>query len=221
MRPEEVSSEDQVWGQKNDSAKGEATRERVTVRLLESKDSVQELTDLLHRAFKQDGQNPYAYSFATQSEETTHMQVKSGDCWVAELDGHLIGIGLVLPSRPDGRRRWYRPRLIAYLRLLAVHPDFQGIGIGTMLFDNCEQSARKMGAWELAGSSPVGSRQLSFYKRRGYNVFKYVKFSDTSYHSVAFSKWISERQKESMIRKVVRETRYYKSLFAYKLGLLR
>jgi GNAT superfamily N-acetyltransferase len=48
---------------------------------------------------------------------------------------------------------------------LGVHPDFQGIGIGTMLIDNCEQIAKREGAWEIAASSPVGSQQLIFYNK--------------------------------------------------------
>jgi len=207
-----------------DGAKGEAIRERVTVRRLESKDSVQELTDLLRRAFKSNGQHPYMYATAEQSEETTRLQIKCGDCWVAELDGRLIGFGLVCPPSPDVRRRWYRPRLSrlsAHLRLLSVHPDFQGVGIGTMLLDRCEQSAMKMGALELTGISPVGSRQLSLYKRRGYRLFRYASFSKINFHCVIFGKWMREAQKQSMIRRVLRKTLFYKSLLAYKLGVLR
>jgi GNAT superfamily N-acetyltransferase len=202
----------------------EAIRERVTIRRLESKDSVQELTDLLHRAFKSDRQHSYTYGMAEQSEETTHMQIKSGDCWVAELDGRLIGVVILYPPRTDVRWRWYRPRLSrlsAYLRLIAVHPDFQSLGIGTMLLGHCERIAMMMGALELAGSCPVGSRQLSLFKRRGYRVFRYVSFSSTDHHSVFFAKWIQGSQKQNMIRKVLRKTIFYKSFLAYKLGVLR
>lgn len=205
-------------------AKGEAIRKRVTVRRLKSKDSVQELTDLLHSAFKSEGQHSHTYGMAEQSEETTRLLLKSGDCWVVELDGRLIGVVILCPPRPDVRQRWYRPRLSrlsAYLRLIAVHPDFQGVGIGTMLLDHCERIAMKMSALELAGSCPVGSRQLSLFKRRGYRVFRYVSFSGTDHHSVIFGKWMRETQKQSMIRKVLRKTIFYKSFLAYKLGVLR
>jgi GNAT superfamily N-acetyltransferase len=224
MSAEEVSCEDKACRRKRDSAKGQATRERVTIRRLESKDSIQELTDLLHRAFKSDGQHSYTYGMAEQSEETTRMQIKSGDCWVAELDGRLIGVVILYPPRPDVRRRWYRPRLSrlsAYLRLVAVHPDFQGVGIGTMLLCHCERIAMKMGAWELAGSCPVGSRQLSLFKRRGYRVFRYVSFSGTDHHSVIFAKWMRDGQKESTIRRVLRKPIFCKTFLAHYQGMLR
>jgi GNAT superfamily N-acetyltransferase len=207
-----------------DEAKGETIRKRVTIRRLESKDSVQELTDLLNSAFKSVGQRSYTYGMAEQSEETTRMQIKSGDCWVAELDGRLIGVVILYPPRLDVRRRWYRPRLSrlsAYLRLVAVHPDFQGVGIGTMLLGHCERIAMRMGAWELVGSCPVGSRQLSLFKRRGYRVFRYVSFSGTDHHSVFFAKWMREAQEQGMIRKVLRKTIFYTTFLAYKLGVLR
>ena len=225
MKSEEILSEDQPRRQKQSSTKGKAVCCGVTVRPLDSKDSIQELTELLHLAFKLDEQQPYEYPMAKQNEETTRMHVKCGDCWIADVEGRLTGVGLVWPPEKNVHRRWYRrwyrPRQTAYLRLLAVHPDFQGMGVGTMLLDHCEQSAVKMSAWELAGSSPVGSRQLSLYKRRGYRIFRYISFSDLNYHSVAFAKWVYQAHKESVTRRIVRRARFYKSFLWYKLGILK
>jgi GNAT superfamily N-acetyltransferase len=225
MKSEEILSEDQPRGQKQSSTKGKAACCGVTIRPLDSKDSIQELTDLLHLAYKLDEYQPYEYPMAKQSEETTRMHIKRGDCWIAELEGRIIGLALVWPPAQNVCRRWYRrwyhPRQTAYWRFMAVHPDFQNMGIGTMLTEHCEQSAVRMDAWELTGCSPVGSRQLSLYKRKGFKVFRYVSFSDTNYYSVVFSKWVRNDVKESLIRRVVRKVRFYKSFLWYKLGILR
>ena len=225
MKAEKKISKDHQREYKGNSIKRKDTCCGVTVRPLDSKDSVHELTDLLHLTFQLDEQQPYDYPMANQSEETTRLHVNRGDCWIADIEGRITGVGLVWPPEKNVRRRWYRrwyrPRQTAYLRILAVHPDFQRMGIGTMLLDHCEQSAVKMNTWELAGSSPVGSRQLSLYKRRGYRIFRYISFSDTNYHSVFFAKWIRQNKKESWIRRVVRKVRFYKSFLWYKLGILR
>jgi len=220
MMAKSVPSEDHAWRQRRDSANGEGVRDRIIIRQIEATDSIHELTDLLHRAFKSEGQHPYAYPVAKQNEETTHKQIERGECWVAELDGRLIGFGIVWPPRPVVRWRWYRPRQSAHLPVLAVHPDFQRLGIGTMLLNHCEQSATRMGAWELTASSPVGSPQLSLYQRMGYRIFRYALRSETNYVSVIFAKWIQKGQRASIICRIGRKLRFYYTFMAYKLGVL-
>lgn len=102
-------------------------RDKVVIRPLDGDDSIHEITELLHRAFKSDIQHQYVYPAAEQDEETTREQIRRGECWVAELDGRLVGIGIVWPPSPPARHRWYRPRHIAHLRQLAVEPDLQGL----------------------------------------------------------------------------------------------
>ena len=119
------------------------------------------------------------------------------------------------------RWRWYRPIASASLVQLAVHPDFQGLGIGTILLDYCEKSAIRMGAWELNLSSPVGSRQLSFYQRGGYNrIVEYTSWPETNYDSVVLVKCVQKGQKPPMINQVMRKIRFCWTFLSYKLVVL-
>jgi ribosomal protein S18 acetylase RimI-like enzyme len=210
----------QAGGQSRASAKGESIRDRITIRQLEPKDSIRELTDLLHCAFKLDGQHSYAYPAAKQSEEETRMQIANGECLVAELDGRLIGIGMIWPPRLVAQQRWCCFHRSAHLRQLAVHPGFQGLGIGTKLLEYCEQSAIRMGAWELAGIAPIGSRQINLYRRANFKLIEYIVREDTNYDSVLFSKWLQKDRKYRIIFHIMRSIRLCDTFVAYKLGIL-
>lgn len=56
--------------------------------------------------------------------------------WVAELDGRRVGcVFCVVGDEPD----------TAKLRILLVHPDARGHGVGTRLVDSCVAFAREAG----------------------------------------------------------------------------
>jgi GNAT superfamily N-acetyltransferase len=56
--------------------------------------------------------------------------------WIAELDGRRVGCVLCVPSpEPD----------VAQLRVLLVHPEARGLGLGGRLVDTCVDHARCMG----------------------------------------------------------------------------
>ncbi len=195
----------------------ESVPARVFVHHLESIDLVSELTKLLHRAFKKVPGQPYTYPAAEQNEKTTREQIERGECWVAVLDERVVGLGIVWPPKMTNHHLWHRPRRVAHLRQIAVEPDFQGMGIGKMLLEVCEQGALQMDATELAGSSPVGARQRSFYAQRGYRTVRYVSWSNTSYDSVVFAKHLGELGRPNSLWLGVEKIRCYFSLVQYKL----
>jgi GNAT superfamily N-acetyltransferase len=56
-------------------------------------------------------------------------------CWIAELDGARVGCVLCVSATPD----------TAQLRVLLVHPDARGRGLGGRLVDACVDHARATG----------------------------------------------------------------------------
>jgi ribosomal protein S18 acetylase RimI-like enzyme len=78
--------------------------------------------------------------------------------WVAEVDGHVAGL-LVLVDEPA----------VTLLENVAVHPDWQGRGIGGLLMSMAEDLARATGADAVrlyTHASMVENRRL--YEHLGY-----------------------------------------------------
>ena len=90
------------------------------------------------------------------------------DVIVAELDGAIVGSVLLFPSQVDA----YGGSAAAgwpQLRLLAVHPQIRGRGIGKLLMETCITRARNNGAAVLGlhtGDSMIVA--LPMYERRGF-----------------------------------------------------
>ncbi len=78
--------------------------------------------------------------------------------WVAEVDAHVAGF-LVLVDQAT----------VMLLENVAVHPEWQGRGIGRLLIDLAEQHARAVGKSAVrlyTNAAMLGNRQL--YSRLGY-----------------------------------------------------
>lgn len=83
--------------------------------------------------------------------------------WIAELDGRRVGSIACNPSDagPD----------VAQLRLLLLHPDARGLGLGGRLVDTCiafatEAGYRRMRLW----TTDVLTDARALYEKRGFRV---------------------------------------------------
>lgn len=167
----------------------ESIREKITIRRLDSSDSIHELTELLHRAYKEYVEMGLNCLAATQDDEVTRQRIKDSECWVAVLDDQIVGTVTFTDSKQTGGRWWYRRPDVAKWSLLSVEPDFQGLGIGSMLLGTVERRALETGALELAGSMAIQKRDLiAMYKRKGYRLIQYVSWSDANYVCAIHSK---------------------------------
>ena len=54
----------------------------------------------------------------------------------------------------------------ALIHLLSIHPDYQGLGIGSMLFEEVAKELKKLGAATL--SVTVSEESSGFWARRGF-----------------------------------------------------
>lgn len=111
--------------------------------------------------FKQDWEGfiTYAANTAALADEL--------DLIVAELDGDIAGvIGYVRPQRP---REAVFPPEWAVIRMLSVHPDARGQGIGSALTRECIARAKHDGA-SIIGlhTGPMFSTALEMYLRMGF-----------------------------------------------------
>lgn len=84
-----------------------------------------------------------------------------GQCFVAEKDGQVLGVYVLLPTRPE----------TAELVNIAVDEAFQGQGIGKQLVNHAIQEARRLGYKTLeigTGNSSIG--QLALYQKCGFRI---------------------------------------------------
>ena len=92
--------------------------------------------------------------------------------WIATHDRQIVGFAMGV-TRPD-----YKPEK-GWLKLLAVHPQFQGQGIGKQLLDQVESAFRERGLKSISlfdtpynyytpGLDPRYTRALVFFQDRGY-----------------------------------------------------
>ena len=76
--------------------------------------------------------------------------------YAVKEDGELIGFLVGLHSQRD--------RDVAYIHLVAIHPDRQGQGIGTNLYNRFERQARSWGCTVIeAVTTPDNKGALAFH----------------------------------------------------------
>lgn len=159
------------------------------IRSLQSGDSISCLTKLLHTAYADLAQKGLLYMASHQSDDITQERLQRGFPLVAEIEGTLVGTATLYPPNPESRCLWYRRTGVYSFGQFGVHPDFQGQGIGQLLYERVEQEAQKRGACELAldtAESAVHLRQ--WYERLGFCFIEYVSWGETNYRSVVLSK---------------------------------
>jgi GNAT superfamily N-acetyltransferase len=142
------------------SSEIEDVRQRVTVRRLTDSDSLAALTELIRLAYAPLGRRNLRYLATEQTEEVTRRRIGDGECWIAEVDGRIVGtILLHLPK--DSGKGWYGRHHAAKFCQFAIDPQTQGLGLGSLLLDTTiERRAREAGALEMSCDTAVQARHL-------------------------------------------------------------
>lgn len=182
----------------------------ITVRRLAPSDSIAELTDLLHRAYAKQvamGLRPLA---GRQDESVTHQRVFSGECSVAidhiplpdaddpqgvsvKTRQKLVGTILYHEVEEAEGPPWFHRTDVAWFSQLAVDPDYQGHGIGSLLLDATERRALADAACELALSmAEPDTELLNYYLKRGYRFIEHWHWPYTNYKSAILSKQLRD-----------------------------
>lgn len=161
----------------------------MTIRLLESDDSIADLTDLIHSAYAALGDMGFNYTAVDQPVSVTRERIAEGECWVVEDEGHIIGTCMLSFPFPTFENAYYSEDGHAYINQFAIDPDRQGRGIGSLLLDRIEARAREEGAPDIGLDTAEGAKHLiEFYKRRGYQQVDEIQFYGKTYKSIVMSK---------------------------------
>ena len=163
----------------------------IIIRELALSDSLEELTELLHRSYKQLADMGLKYLATYQDVETTRRRIAQGVAFVAVLDDKLVGtIVFTQPEHthlPKGR-----PIVGAgKLNQLGVEPSSPGRGIGKRLFVHAEEYAKTRGVTALVLDTAENADHLiKWYERMGYKFEEYVQWDVTNYRSVVLVKYL-------------------------------
>jgi len=160
----------------------------VHIRPFDETDSVAEVTSLLHRSYKRLADMGLHFVATYISEEDTKQFIDKGECFVAELEGKIIGTILIYPKGKN-TPEFYRRNDVAVFGKFAVDPLYQNKGVGEMLMNYIENHVKSKGIKELAlDTAEQAAHLIEYYKKRGFRFIGYQKWSVTNYRSVIMSK---------------------------------
>jgi len=175
---------------------------RIIIRRWSSTDSLTELTALVRRAYQQLADRGLRYTATWQDEKITAERITGCECFVAELDGALVGtIALTPPAsrrtEPGDPNRaptpWYANAFVAKFGQFGVEPKLQRQGLGARLLGEVERRAAELGATELALDTAEPAHDLiAMYARRGYRFIEYAQWESTNYRSVILSRRLKD-----------------------------
>jgi GNAT superfamily N-acetyltransferase len=183
-----------------------------TIRVLTAVDSVDELTGLLHRAYRPLLAAGLKYTAADQPADETARRLAAGVGAIATLNGAMVGTILVRGGpNLTSNSAWYRRSGVSSAHQFAVEPAHQQRGVGRLLMEWAEQWARSNGYVEIAVDTAEPLRKLiDFYLRRRYRPVETAQWPGQSYRSVILSKrigalapntpYIGAREKEAAAR---------------------
>lgn len=106
-------------------------------------------------------------------------RLRSGETYVADLAGTVVGTITLVPDAADDSHEW--PPGGAVLRFLAVAPDHRGRRLGHRLTATCIERTRTLGAAFLAlHTAPVMVGAQRIYTQAGF-----VRAQDHDFHPAA------------------------------------
>ncbi|WP_336776582.1 GNAT family N-acetyltransferase [Paenibacillus sp. MMO-58] len=98
---------------------------------------------------------------ADPSRKLVEEYLQRGQCFIGCLNGQIIGVYVLLPTRPD----------TVELVNVAVDEKHQGKGIGKLLVKHAVQNATELGFKTIeVGTGNSGMGQLALYQKCGYRI---------------------------------------------------
>lgn len=154
-----------------------------------SRDSYEQLTTMLHRAFARLGMMGLNCTCVDQDVTVTKRRAQAGDCFVVVSDGNIIGTVTLYARDGKSACEHYHHDNVATIRQLAIDPSWQNRGIGKSLLAFAEHWAATRGYAELALDTPYPAAHLvAFYRAQGFRVVNVMRFAGKVYDSAILSK---------------------------------
>ena len=167
--------------------------EEMVIRPWQPADSIEEITNLLHAAYKAVDQG-MIYNASHQPPSQTQLRLQWGHPFVVIDDPmrelpKTIGTITLYASDPNSEHPFYRRPGMMYFGQFAVDPAFQGYGLGRKMYDHVESFARELGATEIALDTSEHAHDLiAMYRKWGFEIVDEADWDSTNYKSVVMSK---------------------------------
>ena len=155
----------------------------------ETRDPVEELTELLHRAYKRLADMGLNFIATFQSVEYTRNYFKKGECYILESNNKLLGTVFYYTSMWDDAPEIFKMSDSVLIGKFAVEPELQNKGLGSKLMDFVEEHAIKNNKKRVVlDTSEKALHLIDYYNKRGYNYVHHWQWPDVNYKSVILSK---------------------------------
>ncbi|MBO4367601.1 MAG: GNAT family N-acetyltransferase [Clostridia bacterium] len=159
--------------------------------------SYESIQELLHLAHEKNKANGLVYATADQTVAKLIEKISSGVCFIAVTndgtDEMLVGT-CTLEQRT--LKYWYienKEEPLLLLKLVGIHPDWSGKGIGKALIGHCVDFARKNHYKMIVTDS---AEENSAFRRlmsgAGFVIVDCVKYASNNFISAVYAKWIFE-----------------------------
>jgi len=159
------------------------------IRRLRCGDPLDELTQLLHRAFNGLARQGIDCQCASQPVEKTRERAARGECFIAVTGAKIIGTLTLEPPDRAAAITAYRDAATASVHQLAVDPARQGEGVGGALVAYAAAWASARRYRRLALDTPEGAlAQVAWYLDRGFDIVEKAHVPGRRYGSVVLAR---------------------------------
>jgi ribosomal protein S18 acetylase RimI-like enzyme len=142
---------------------------------------IMELTSVANGQFRSviSKQNFEEWDLNLNNENTYNELFTKGVCFVCEDKWKIVGSSVVVPH--GNPYKWFESEW-SYLRLIAVHPDYEGKGIGKKLTLLCIEFAKTSGEHTIVlHTSEFQNAARHIYENIGFKKVKEFKLHDKKY----------------------------------------
>lgn len=155
----------------------------------ETIDSVEELTELLHKAYKCLADMGLNFVATYQDVEYTRNYLKKGECFILLKGDCLIGTVFYYTTMWDNAPDIYKRDDTSLFGKFAVEPSLQSSGLGSKLMDFVESHALSDGKKQIVlDTSEKADHLINYYEKRGYEYVHHWQWPDVNYRSVIMRK---------------------------------
>ena len=183
----------------------------IEIRPLAARDSLDALTALLHRAYAPLAAAGMNFTAATQTVDVTARRIAEGRCFVAVVEGRLVGTVTVCGPYSDEAAPWaasvpwFRDRDTAHFHQFAVDPSVQRQGLGRRLVAACERWALAHGFHRMALDTAEPAAPLrALYSQLGYALVGQVQWDGKTYRSVIMQKPLNRSLTHELLQTLAR-----------------